>query len=88
MPECKPVTYNNVTPEVFECMKKKLQNARIHVPQGNSGDMEGSGVKAHFEWDEKSNLIIRIKSKPFILSSSYVIGKIEDFVDDCQRNKI
>ncbi len=48
MSECNPVTYHNVTPDVFECMKKKLKDAGIHVSPGNSGDMEGSGVKAHF----------------------------------------
>jgi len=85
MSECKPVTYHNITPDVFECMKKKLIDSGIHVPQGNSGDMEGSGVIAHFEWDGKSNLIITIKKKPFITSCGFVIGKIEDFVDDCHN---
>ncbi len=84
MSDSNPITYPNITPDVFECMKKKLQDAGIHVPQGNSGDMEGSGVKAHFEWDGKSNLIITIKKKPFILGYGFVIGKIENFVDDCQ----
>ena len=83
MSECKPVTYH-ITPDVFECMKKKFKDAGIHVPQGNSGDMEGSGVIAHFEWDGKSNLIITIKKKPFILSYGFVLGKIEDFVNECQ----
>ena len=83
MSECEPVTYH-ITPDVFECMKKKFKDAGIQVPQGNNGNMEGSGVKVHFEWDGKSTLIIRIKSKPFIVSCGFVNGKIKDFVDDCQ----
>jgi hypothetical protein len=84
MSKCNPVTYDNVTPDVFECMKKKLKDAGIYVSPGNDGDIEGSGVKAHFEWNGKSNLKITIKSKPFILSCGYVIGKIEDFLHKCQ----
>jgi hypothetical protein len=83
MSACNPVTYH-ITPDVFECMKKKFKDAGIQVPQGNSGDMEGSGIKAHFEWDGKSYLIITIQKKPFILSYGFVIGKIKSFVDDCQ----
>lgn len=82
MSECKPVTYH-ITSDVFECMKKKFKDAGIQVPQGNNGDMEGSGVIAHFEWDGKSNLIITIKKKPIIASCGYVIGKIEEFVNEC-----
>ncbi len=80
---CNPVTYHNINPTVFECMKKQLENSGIHVPPGNSGDMEGSGVKAHFEWDGKSNLTITIKSIPFIVTCGDVIGKINDFVHGC-----
>lgn len=83
MPGCEPVTYH-ITPDVFECMKKKLKDAGIQATQGNSGDMEGSGIKAHFEWDGKSNLIITVKMKPFILSCGFVNGKIEAFVDECR----
>jgi len=83
MSGCNPVTYHNVKPDVFECMKKQLENAGIHVPPGNSCDMEGSGVKAHFEWDGISNLTITIKDKPFIVSCGYVVGKISDFVHVC-----
>lgn len=86
MSGCQPITYNNVTSDVFICMKKKLEATGIHVPSGNIGDMEGSGVRAHFEWDGKSNLKITITDKPFIASCGYVIGKITDFVHECHGN--
>lgn len=86
MSDCQPINYNNVTPDVFTCMKKKLEATGIHVPAGNSGEMEGSGVKAHFEWDGRSNIKITITDKPFIVSCGYVIGKITDFVHECHGN--
>jgi hypothetical protein len=67
-------------------MKKRFEIAGIHVPAGNSGEMEGNAVKAHFEWDGRSNLKILITSKPFIVSYGYVIGKITDFVHECHGN--
>ena len=83
MSGCNPITYHNVPPNVFDCMKKKLEAAGIHVPPGDSGEMSGSGVKAHFEWDGKDNLKITIKEKPFIVSCGYVTGKISNFVHEC-----
>ena len=35
---CQGIRFKNVTPEVFSCMKKKLQNYGIEVSPGNSGD--------------------------------------------------
>ncbi len=86
MSGCQPITYNNVTPDVFKCMKNKFEASGIHVPSGDSGDMEGSGVRAHYEWDGKSNLRITITDKPFIASCGYIIGKITDFVHECHGN--
>lgn len=80
---CNPVTYHNVTPNVFICMKSKLAAAGIPVPPGNEGDMQGQGVKAHFSWDGASTLTITITDKPWIVSCGTVIGKIQDFVHSC-----
>ncbi|MCX9084333.1 MAG: hypothetical protein OIN87_05985 [Candidatus Methanoperedens sp.] len=86
MSACQPINYNNVTPEVFACMKKKLGDAGINVPPGNSGEMQGSGVKAHFEWDGRSNLKIIVTDKPFIVRCGYVLSKITDLVQKCYGN--
>lgn len=86
MPACDPIKYHNVKQDSFECMKKKLEAAGFHVPPGNRGEMEGSGVKAHFEWDGKSDLTITITSKPFIVTCGYVIKRINNFVHECNGN--
>lgn len=80
---CRPVTIKDVTPEVFNCMKKKLQVAGIHVPPGKRGELSGSGVMADFEWDGQSNLTITITEKPFIVSCDTVARMIKNFVKDC-----
>lgn len=80
---CNPITFHNVTPSVFACMKNKLTEAGIPVPPGNEGDMQGQGVKAHFKWDGVANLTITVTDKPWIVSCGTVIGKIQDFVHSC-----
>jgi hypothetical protein len=64
-------------------MKKKLQEADIHVPPGNIGELSGSGIVADFEWDGQYNLTITIKEKPFIVSCEVAAMKIKQFVRKC-----
>ena len=80
---CDSVTYHNVTQNVFDCLKKKLENAGIKVPAGNEGEIEGYGVKGHFKWDGATNLTITITSKPLILPCGTIMGKLNDTVHDC-----
>lgn len=83
---CTPVTFHSVTPDVFSCMKQKLEAAGIHVPPGNKGELSGQGVVADFDWDGSTNLTITVKEKPFFISCGTVIGKIQDFVHQCHGN--
>ncbi|HOW14859.1 MAG: hypothetical protein QUS12_02320 [Methanosarcina sp.] len=80
---CKPITFRNVPPDTFKCMKKKLQEAGITVPSGNRGELSGSGIVADFEWDGQSNLTITITEKPFIVSCEVAAMKIKQFVRQC-----
>jgi hypothetical protein len=81
---CKPIKFVNVTPNAFECMKKKLQDYGINVPQENKGELSGKGVTGSFEWDGKSELTIIIKEKPFLVSCETADQKIISFVDECK----
>lgn len=78
------ITFRNVSPASFKCMKKKLQTMGIFVPPGNKGKLSGQGVAADFEWDGESKLIITIKKKPFIISYETVTWKMSEFVKECQ----
>jgi hypothetical protein len=79
----KSLTFHNVSPAAFNCMKKKLQDLGIFVPPGSRGELSGQGVAADFEWDGESKLIITIKKKPFIVSYETVTWKISEFVKEC-----
>lgn len=83
---CRPIKFRNVSPDTFNCMKKKLQNAGIHVPPGNTGELSGKGITADFEWDGQSNLIVTITEKPFIVSCEVVAMKIKGFVRECHSS--
>ncbi|MDD2613488.1 MAG: hypothetical protein PHQ15_02075 [Methanosarcina sp.] len=80
---CKPITFRNVPPDTFNCMKKKLQDYGIHVPLGYKGELSGKGITAIFEWDGQSNLTITITEKPFIVSCESAAQKIKGFVRAC-----
>jgi hypothetical protein len=80
---CRPIKFRDVSPDTFNCMKKKLQNAGIHVPPGNRGELSGKGITADFEWDGQSNLTITITEKPFIVSCEVAAMKIKQFVRQC-----
>lgn len=81
---CKPVTFNNVPPDTFECMKNQLINYGIDVPPGNSGELSGHGITAHFVWDENSKLTIEIINKPRFISCGTAENEIGKFVQECQ----
>jgi len=81
---CKPIKFINVTPQAFECMKTKLQNYGIEVPQGNEGKLSGKGIVAKFEWDGKSELTIEVKERPPLVSCETADEKLILFVDECK----
>ena len=81
---CQGISFKCVTPDVFSCMKKKLQNDRIEVSPGNSGVLEGNGIVAHFNWDGEANLLIEIKERSLNTYCGQVSGKLRSFVRDCQ----
>ncbi len=81
---CRPVTYSDITPDRFECMKQNLQDNGIYVPPGKSGELSGSGITANFEWDGKLKLTITVTEKPFLASCGTITGEIRQFAQECQ----
>ena len=81
---CQGISFKNVTPEVFSCMKEKLQNYGIEVSPGDSGVLEGNGIVAHFIWDGEANLLIEIKERSLNTYCGQVSGKLRSFVRECQ----
>jgi hypothetical protein len=81
---CQGIKFRNVTPNVFSCMKKKLQSYGIEVSSGNSGTLEGNGIVAHFSWDSEANLLIEIKERSLDTYCGQVSGKLRAFWRECQ----
>ena len=79
---CDPITYHNVTQNVFESLKNRLTKAGIKIPAGKEGEIEGYGVKGHFKWDGASNLTLTITDKPLVLPCGVITGKLNDAVHD------
>lgn len=84
--KCAPMTYTNVSNSTFECMKSKLQNYGIYVPQGNEGELSKKGVTANFMWDEKSNLTVGVTELPFFVKCETASNELDNFVKGCQSS--
>lgn len=81
---CQGIKFKNVTPEVFSCMKNKLQAYGIETSPGNSGVLEGNRIVAHFSLDSEANLIIEIKERPLDTYCGQISGKFRAFWRECQ----
>lgn len=81
---CQGIKFRNVTPEVFSCMKKKLQAYGIETSPGNFGVLEGNGIVAHFNWDGEANMVIEIKERSQDTYCGQVSGKFRAFWRECQ----
>lgn len=81
---CQGIKFKNVTPDVFSCMKKKLQACGIETSPGNFGTLKGNGIVASFSWDGEANLIIEIKERSMNTYCGQVSGKFRAFWRECQ----
>jgi hypothetical protein len=78
---CIPITYHEVSVDVFNKFKRVLRQAGVTVPEGNNGILSGQGFEADFKWEESSKtLTITVKSKPIFLSCGDVIRRIYDLI--------
>jgi hypothetical protein len=81
---CQPITFSNVTPGTFECMKSKLQNYGVNVPPGDYGELSARGVSADFLWDGESLLTVGVKELPFFVRCERASNELSNFVGGCQ----
>lgn len=76
---CTPITFHGITPEIFACLKAKLEAAGVIVPDGNMGTINGSHFTGTFSYlTTLAMLDITVMSKPFLVSCGYITGKIHD----------
>jgi hypothetical protein len=81
---CQGISFENVTPDVFSCLMKKLHKYRIEVSPENTEMLKGSGIVARFKWDGEANLFIEIKERLQDTYCGQVSGKLRSFVRECQ----
>lgn len=81
---CQGISFENVTPDVFSCLMKKLHKYGIEVSSENSEMLKGNGIVARFKWDGEANLFIEIKERPLDTYCGQVSGKLRSFVRECQ----
>lgn len=82
---CETTTFSKVSPDTFACMKTKLHNYGISVPQGYKGELSGKGIGASFVYDpDAKSLTIKITDKPLFVSCGIAANEIKKFVDECQ----
>ena len=81
---CQGISFENVTPDVFSCLMKKLHKYGIEVSPENSEMLKGNGIVARFKWDGEANLFIEIKERPLDTYCGQVSGKLRSFVRECQ----
>ena len=72
--------FKNVTPEVFEKLKKVMGNIGVEI-EGDQGDIAAQGIKGSFNRDPESGMLeIEIKKTPFILPKSMLANQIKNMV--------
>lgn len=81
---CKPIVLEGITPEVLSCLKGKMEKSGLALPEGESGQIKGMGVVADYRYDEsKAEMHVQVMEKPFIVSCSFIEGRIRDSVNKC-----
>lgn len=73
MAACDPVTYQGVTPTVFNSLKQELENNGFTI-SGNSGTIRGPfSIVIDYAWDEATeSLFTHVKDKSFFVPCSQI----------------
>lgn len=73
MAKCDPVTYQGVTPQVFESLKQELEANGFSIA-GTSGTINGPfGIVMEYNWDEASEVLYtQVLDKSFFVPCSQI----------------
>jgi hypothetical protein len=84
MAACDPKTFNNVTPEVFECLKSKLQSLGYAI-EGTNGTIKGPmSISIDFNWNvADSSLYIHVTDKNFLVPCARINSELEKAIASC-----
>ncbi len=73
MAKCDPVTYQGVTPQVFESLKQELEGNGFSIT-ANSDTINGPfGIVMEYNWDEASEVLYtHVLDKSFFVPCSQI----------------
>lgn len=66
-------------PSQFDSLRSRLMQLGVTLPSGTDGVIAHSGIELKYHYDG-ATLTISILKKPFILSSSLVWSKVEEWI--------
>ena len=71
------MTYQGVTPQVFNAMKARLEGMGFTLP-GTHGTLSGPfGIRVNYEWDESANtLYTEVAGKNFFVSCNDINNRL------------
>jgi hypothetical protein len=81
---CEPVVFENVSEEVFNCVKAKLSSLGYRL-EGPSGTIHGPmNIAIEYEWrGGDSTLYTLVKSKNMLISCNRIYNEIDKALKDC-----
>lgn len=79
MAACDPITYQGVSPQIFQSVKQELENNGFSVP-GTSGTIRGPyGIVIDYAWDEPAeSLFIHVIDKSFFVPCSQIHNQLNN----------
>lgn len=80
-------TYTQVNEDVFECMKKGLEDRGAKVEGDTSGTFKitayGFDFKFKYTWDGSGKLDVTCTDKPFVVGYGKIWGTVDPGVTSC-----
>ena len=83
MNACAMQTFNNVSQDVWKCLKESLGKHQIIIDK-YAGEAEAHGVHASWKYNPAASILqIQVTKTPFFVTCSTVNKYIHDAVDKC-----
>jgi hypothetical protein len=81
MSACSPMSFQGITPEIFQKIQKELEGKGFVLP-GNQGTVKGPfGIIIEYKWDSESmSLTTQVTDKSFLVSCKQIQDQLESAI--------
>ena len=84
MAACPTATFTEISPEVIECLREKLEEQGLEVPPGDAVTIKGRVSTLDVEWmEETATLTVTVTDKLWILPCEAIMGRMRVAVAGC-----